>query len=92
MAPSEQMTEQGLQKLLEDAALAGQWILDPSRSIVSLKNRSMGGLATVKGVFRQGTVSQAGQVNGALTIAAAVHRHQELQARPRPFRGSAVAD
>jgi polyisoprenoid-binding protein YceI len=75
VAPSEQMTAQGLQKLLEDAALAGQWILDPSRSTVSLKNRSMGGLATVNGVFRQvtgmGTVSPAGQVNGALTIAAA---------------------
>jgi polyisoprenoid-binding protein YceI len=75
MAPSEQITVQALQKLLGGAALAGQWILDPSRSTVSLKNKSMGGLATVKGVFRQitgkGTVSPAGEVSGAITIASA---------------------
>ena len=75
MAPSEQTTAPALQQLLNDAALAGEWILDPSRSTVSLKNRSLGGLARVHGVFRQitgnGTVSPAGQVSGALTVVAA---------------------
>jgi len=55
MAPSEQLTALALQELLKDAALAGEWILDPSRSTVSLKSRSMWGLARVNGVFRQVT-------------------------------------
>ena len=75
MAPSEQATAPALQQLLNDAALAGEWILDPARSTVSLRNRSLGGLARVRGVFRQvsgdGTVSPGGQVSGALTVAAA---------------------
>src|SRR5580700_7640677 len=75
MATSEQTTAPALQQLLNDAALAGEWILDSSRSTVSLKNRSMGGLVRVHGIFRQvtgnGTVSPAGQVSGALTVAAA---------------------
>jgi polyisoprenoid-binding protein YceI len=75
MATSEQTTAPALQQLLNDAALAGEWILDSSRSTVSLKNRSMGGLVRVHGIFRQvtgnATVSPAGQVSGALTVAAA---------------------
>jgi len=42
MAPSAQLTALALQELLKDAALAGEWILDPSRSTVSLKSRSSG--------------------------------------------------
>jgi len=34
MAPSEQMTASTLQELLKNAALAGEWTLDPSRSAV----------------------------------------------------------
>jgi polyisoprenoid-binding protein YceI len=75
MAPSEQLTALALQELLKDAALAGEWILDPSRSTVSLKSRSMWGLARVNGVFRQvtgnGTISPAGEASGAITMAAA---------------------
>jgi polyisoprenoid-binding protein YceI len=75
MAPSDQVAAPALQELLRDAALAGEWALDPSRSTVSLKNRSMWGLAPVNGVFRQvtgnGTVSPAGEVSGAITVAAA---------------------
>ena len=75
MAPSEQTTAPALQQLLNDAALAGEWILDPARSTVSLKNRSIGGLARVHGVFRQvsgrGTVAPDGQVSGVLTVGAA---------------------
>lgn len=62
MATSEQTSAPALQQLLNDAALAGEWILDTSRSTVSLKNRSMGGLVRVHGIFRQvtgsGTVSR----------------------------------
>lgn len=75
MAPSEQLTAPAIRELLKDAALAGEWILDPSRSTVSLKNRSMKGLARVNGVFRQvtgtGTVSPTGEVSGAITVVAA---------------------
>jgi polyisoprenoid-binding protein YceI len=75
MAPSEQITAPALQELLRNAALAGEWILDPARSTVSLKNRSMAGLVPVNGIFRQvtgnGTVSPAGQVSGAITVTAA---------------------
>jgi hypothetical protein len=53
MAPAEQITPIALQELLTDPALARKWDLDPSRSTVSLRNRSMWGLAPVNGVFRQ---------------------------------------
>jgi len=75
MTPSKQTAEPALQQLLSDAALAGEWILDPSQSSISLQNRSMGGLVRVRGVFRQvtgnGTISPVGQVSGVLTVAAA---------------------
>ncbi len=75
MAPTGQKTASTLQALLKDAKLAGSWTLDPSRSTVALRSKSMWGLAPVKGVFRQvtgeGTVSPAGEVSGAITVAAA---------------------
>jgi polyisoprenoid-binding protein YceI len=75
MTPSDQTTARGLPDLIKAEALAGDWILDPSRSTVSLRNRTMGGLAVVKGVFRQvtgsGTVSPAGQVSGVFRVGAA---------------------
>src|SRR5215813_12579450 len=75
MAPSGQITAPALQELLKDAALAGEWILDPSQSTVSLKSGSLLGLAPVNGVFRQvtgeGTVSPTGEVSGVLTVASA---------------------
>jgi polyisoprenoid-binding protein YceI len=74
MAPPEQITAPAPQKLLKDAALAGAWILDPSRSTVALKSKILG-LAPVNGLFRQvtgtGTISPAGEVSGAITVAAA---------------------
>src|SRR5262249_49826037 len=70
-----QTTGPALQALLTDAALAGDWTLDPSRSTVGLRSRSMWGLAPVKGVFGTisgtGTVSPDGKVSGILTVAAA---------------------
>jgi polyisoprenoid-binding protein YceI len=75
MTPAEQTTAPVLQELLTDGALTGEWVLDPSRSTVALKNSSIGGLVRVKGVFGQvtgnGTVSPAGEVSGAITVAAA---------------------
>jgi polyisoprenoid-binding protein YceI len=68
-------TGSALETLLKDAALAGDWTLDPARSTVGLRSKSMWGLVPVKGVFRQvageGTVSPGGEVSGTLTVAAA---------------------
>jgi hypothetical protein len=65
----------GVQTMLADGALAGDWILDPRRSRVELRSRSLGGLARVHGVFRvvsgHGTVGPDGQVSGTVTVAAA---------------------
>ena len=74
-APSGQMTALPLQARLKDGALAGEWVLDPRKSSIRLKNRSMGGLVPVNGVFREvsgnGTVSPDGEVSGTVTVAAA---------------------
>ena len=75
MAPTGQMTASALQAMLKDAALAGSWTLDSSKSAVGLRSKSMWGLAPVKGTFREvagnGTVGPDGQVNGTITVAAA---------------------
>ncbi len=74
-AQSQGLTAPSLRALLEEGALAGEWVLDPRESSIRLKNRSMAGLARVNGVFREvsgsGTVWPDGQVNGILTVAAA---------------------
>ena len=74
-ALSGHMTAPALQALLEDGTLAGEWALDPGRSSIRLRNRSMGGLVPVNGVFREvrgnGTVSPDGEVSGTVTVAAA---------------------
>ena len=74
-APSGQMTAPPLQALLEDRALAGEWVLDPGRSSVRLTNRSVWGLVRANGVFREisgaGTVAAGGEVSGTVTVAAA---------------------
>jgi polyisoprenoid-binding protein YceI len=55
--------------LLTDGAL------DPRKSSIRLKSRSVWGLAPVNGVFREvsghGTVSPGGEVSGTVTVAAA---------------------
>jgi polyisoprenoid-binding protein YceI len=75
MALSEQATTPALEELLEDAALAGEWILDPAQSSIALTNRTLWGLVPVSGVFRQasgyGVVSPGGEVSGTLTVGAA---------------------
>jgi polyisoprenoid-binding protein YceI len=74
-APSGQMTAPAPSALLKDGALAGEWVLDPRKSRIRLKSRSVWGLVPVNGVFREvtgkGTVSPTGEVSGAVTVAAA---------------------
>jgi polyisoprenoid-binding protein YceI len=74
-APSGQMNATRLQALLADGALGGEWALDPDQSSIRLKNRSVGGLVPVNGVFREvsgsGTVLMDGEVSGTVTVAAA---------------------
>jgi len=74
-ALSGQMTAPALQALLKDGTLAGEWVLDPRKSSIKLKNKSVAGLVPVSGVFRElsgnGTISPDGQVSGTVTVAAA---------------------
>ena len=75
MTPQGQPATSALQALAGDSTLTGSWILDPARSEVRLQTRHTWGLRPLHGVFRQvtgsGTVTAAGQVTGALTVAAA---------------------
>lgn len=62
-----------LRDQLANGSLAGTWALDPARSTATLRSKSVWGLVTVKGVFRDvqgsGTVSPAGEVTGSIVIA-----------------------
>jgi polyisoprenoid-binding protein YceI len=75
MALSGQTTAPAVDALLRDGKLAGNWILDASRSQIRLRSKSMWGMAKVNGVFGQiegaGTVSAAGEASGTITIASA---------------------
>lgn len=74
-ASSGQMTEARLRTLVEDGSLAGEWVLDPHKSSIRLRSKSMWGLSPVNGVFREisgnGTISPDGKVSGTVTVAAA---------------------
>jgi polyisoprenoid-binding protein YceI len=74
MTPQGQPTASALQALAGDGTLTGSWMLDPARSEVRLQTRHTWGLRPLHGVFRQvsgnGTVTEAGQVTGTLTVAA----------------------
>jgi polyisoprenoid-binding protein YceI len=74
-AASGQMTASAVEALLAGGTLAGEWVLDPRKSSIGLKSRSMWGLAAVNGVFREisgtGIVSPDGEVSGTVTVAAA---------------------
>jgi len=74
-APSGQVTATALRALLKDGALAGEWVLDPGRSSIRLKTKSIAGLVRVNGTFREvganATVSPDGEVSGTFTVAAA---------------------
>jgi polyisoprenoid-binding protein YceI len=74
MTQQEQPNTSELQTLLGDGTLTGSWTLDPARSEVKLESRHTWGLLPVHGVFGQvtgnGTVTEAGQVTGTLTVTA----------------------
>lgn len=63
-----------LQAQLADGSLAGKWLLDSERSTVTLRSKSMWGLAPVKGVFHEvegtGTISPEGEIAGQISVAA----------------------
>ena len=74
--PPGQMTTLPIPALLmKDGALTGEWALEPGKSSVRLRSRSMLGLVRVNGVFRDvsgnGAVSADGEVSGTVTVAAA---------------------
>jgi polyisoprenoid-binding protein YceI len=73
-ASSGQTTASALPDLLRDGVLAGEWALDPHRSAVRFRSKSMG-LISVSGVFGQvsgsGAVSADGLASGTITVAAA---------------------
>lgn len=73
--PGQAVPAGSLQALLKDGNLAGEWVLDPVKSRIGLKSRTIWGLAPVNGVFRKvsgnGTVRADGTANGTVTVAAA---------------------
>jgi len=68
------MTGPALRALLQDGALTGEWVLDPRKSTIRLKTKSLG-VIPVNGDFRDvsghGTVSADGEVTGTLVVASA---------------------
>jgi len=75
MAMSVRMTEPRLRARLANGSLTGMWRLDPARSSVGLRSKSMWGLAPVKGVFADvtgdGVLSEEGRISGRITVVAA---------------------
>lgn len=69
------MSTPSLSERLNSGTLVGSWTLDPQRSSVRLKSRSMWGLAPVKGTFSEisgsAAVSPEGDVTGTLQVASA---------------------
>jgi len=74
MTAHEEPAISDLQASVQDGAFAGEWALDAARSEVLLETKHTWGLRPVHGVFRKvaghGTVTAAGHVTGAITIAA----------------------
>lgn len=75
MAPSGQLASPAVEELLRGGTLAGSWTLDPARSQVRLKTRHTWGLLPLSADFGQvsgsGTVTEAGEASGVMTIGAA---------------------
>ena len=75
MAIPESGTDARQLERLGAGEFAGAWVLDPARSTVALRSKSIWGIAPVKGTFTEltgeGTVSPTGEVTGTLRVAAA---------------------
>src|SRR3954471_3845083 len=71
--PAAPMTGTALRSLLSTGELAGTWVLDPARSSIGLRSRSMWGMAPVKGSFGsvtgEGHASADGGVTGTMKVA-----------------------
>ena len=78
-APSGQMTAPPVQDLLTAGAVAGEWILDPRKSSIRLRSRSMWGMAPVNGIFRE--------VSGNSTVSAQHPVHPRRVHPPVSARG-----
>ena len=95
MTSQEQPAASAVQTMVQDGALAGHWVLDSGRSEVLLETRHTWGLRPVHGVFRQvtgdGTVTEAGQVTGTLTVAAG-SVDTKSKARDKDLRSAKVFD
>ena len=74
-SPVGSSTDSSLRGRESIAALTGRWALDPVRSTVRLRARSVWGLVGVRGEFKQvsgaGVVSATGEVSGSFTVVAA---------------------
>jgi polyisoprenoid-binding protein YceI len=74
MTIPESGTATRLLQRLSTGELAGAWVLEPARSTVALRSRSIWGIVPVKGTFTElageGTVSPTGEVSGTLKVAA----------------------
>jgi polyisoprenoid-binding protein YceI len=95
MTQSAHLTDQRLRARLADGSLAGPWALDPARSTVHLRSKSMWGLLPVKGVFRQvsgeGLVAADGDVSGTLTVTSA-SIDSKLKKRDEHLRSAELFD
>ncbi|GAA3723319.1 YceI family protein [Streptomyces tremellae] len=75
MPQSPQTPPAAVQRLLADGAGAGAWALDPASTSVRITSKSMWGLVTAHGTFKEvageGTLGADGAVEGLLTLGAA---------------------
>jgi polyisoprenoid-binding protein YceI len=72
MTTPTQQPPAALRARLTDGSLAGTWTLNPAQSTAALRSKSMWGLASVRGDFRDlegsGTVSAAGEITGGIAL------------------------
>ena len=72
MTTPTRQTPDALRARLADGSLVGHWTLDSTQSKAALRSKSMWGLSSVKGVFREveghGTISPTGEVTGDITL------------------------
>lgn len=87
------LTDTKLRAKLADGSLTGAWTLDPSRSVVELRTKSMWGMAPVKGRFTalagEGRVSADGTVTGTIRVDASSldtkNKKRDTHLRSRDF-------